>query len=269
MPPKRKAPAEDAPAPPRRSTRARTSTSHASAPVPAAATPKPSKTAAAEKNEKKKGGKKAVNAKDEDEDEAAAAKTQPSTVAAKAEKTNGGGNEEMTGGDRQYWLMKAEPETRLENGVDVSFSIDDLAAKTVPEPWDGIRNYVARNNLRAMKKGDLAFFWHSNCKVPGIAGMMEVVQEHSPDLSAHDPKSAYYDPKSTEADPKWSVVHVEFRRKFKSPVTLKALRGYAGAGGPLAEMQMIKQSRLSVSRVSEAEWEFLMDLAEEGEKDVE
>lgn len=83
--------------------------------------------------------------------------------------------------ERNYWLLKAEPETRLENGVDVKFSIDDLAAKTKPEPWDGIRNYVARNNLRAMKKGDLAFFYHSNCKEPGIVGTMEIVQEHSPD----------------------------------------------------------------------------------------
>lgn len=105
-------------------------------------------------------------------------------------------------GERDYWLMKAEPESRFENGVDVKFSIDDLAAKTEPEPWDGtfalretmmeqaesatntspgIRAYAARNNLRAMKKGDLAFFYHSNCKEPGIVGTMEIVQEHTPD----------------------------------------------------------------------------------------
>lgn len=67
--------------------------------------------------------------------------------------------------DRAYWLMKAEPNTRLENGVDIRFSIDDLASKTKPEPWDGIRNHVAKNNLLAMRKGDYAFFYHSNCKV--------------------------------------------------------------------------------------------------------
>jgi hypothetical protein len=77
----------------------------------------------------------------------------------------------------KYWLMKAEPNTRIENGVDVKFSIDDLAAVTEPEPWEGVRNYVARNNMMAMKQGELAFFYHSNCKVPGIAGVMEVVQE--------------------------------------------------------------------------------------------
>lgn len=146
-----------------------------------------------------------------------------------------------------------------------------------------------------MKKGDLAFFSHSNCKEPGIVGVMEIVREHEPDrtssfarthsllplflllfsdflslldltthpaVSAHDPKSAYYDPKSTAAAPKWSVVHVEFRRKFAAPVTLKEMRAHAGAGAPLEGMQMMKQSRLSVSRVSEAEWAFLMGLAE-------
>ncbi|KFY70419.1 hypothetical protein V499_09183 [Pseudogymnoascus sp. VKM F-103] len=124
-------------------------------------------------------------------------------------------------GERQYWLLKAEPESRLEKGHDVKFSIDDLAAKTVPEPWDGIRSYAARNNLRAMKKGDLAFFYHSSCKTPAIVGVMEIVEEHSPDLTAQDPKAAYYDPKDTDpSNPRWSVVHVEFREKFSNPLTL-------------------------------------------------
>ncbi|KAL8289503.1 hypothetical protein RB600_004777 [Gaeumannomyces tritici] len=108
----------------------------------------------------------------------------PSSAAEKKDASSNGGTETQGTADREerrYWLMKAEPETRLENGHDVSFSIDDLASRTVPEPWDGIRNYVARNNLRAMKKGDLAFFYHSNCKEPGIVGTMEVAQEHSPD----------------------------------------------------------------------------------------
>ncbi|KAK0705731.1 PUA-like domain-containing protein [Apiosordaria backusii] len=168
--------------------------------------------------------------------------------------------------ERNYWLLKAEPETRYENGIDVKFSIDDLAAKTEPEPWDGIRNYAARNNLRAMKKGDLAFFYHSNCKEPGIAGTMEVVQEHSPDLSAHDPKAPYYDASSKPSDPKWSVVHVKFRSKFAVPITLKELKELGAAGKPLQNMQMIKQSRLSVSKVSAAEWEFLTGVAEEKAK---
>lgn len=164
---------------------------------------------------------------------------------------------------RQYWLMKAEPESRLEKGHDVKFSIDDLASKTEPEPWDGIRAYPARNNLRAMKKGDLAFFYHSSCKVPAIVGVMEIVQEHTPDLSAHDPEAPYHDPSSKPEDPKWSVVHVEFRQKLETPITLKDLRAFqAEKGNPLENMQMLKLTRLSVSKVSAEEWEFLTGVME-------
>ncbi|KAI1407983.1 DUF55-domain-containing protein [Hypoxylon sp. FL1857] len=165
--------------------------------------------------------------------------------------------------EKSYWLMKAEPESRFENGVDVKFSIDDLASRTEPEPWDGIRNYVARNNLRAMKKGDVAFFYHSNCKDPGIVGTMEIVQEHSPDLSAHDPKAPYYDASSKPDNPKWSVVHVKFRTKFNRQIGLKELREMGQPGQPLENMQMLKQSRLSVSRVSPAEFEYLMDVVKQ------
>ncbi|KAI1499102.1 DUF55-domain-containing protein [Biscogniauxia marginata] len=162
--------------------------------------------------------------------------------------------------DKSYWLMKAEPESRFENGTDVKFSIDDLASRTEPEPWDGIRAYAARNNLRSMKKGELAFFYHSNCKEPGIVGTMEIVEEHSPDLSAHDPKAPYYDASSKPEDPKWSVVHVKFRSKFAQPIGLKELREMGKPGQPLENMQLLKQSRLSVSRVSPAEWEYLMSV---------
>ena len=136
-----------------------------------------------------------------------------------------------------------------------------------------------------MKKGDLAFFYHSNCKVPAIVGIMEVVKEHTPDrkhtfptlllkcqltmpsVSAQDPKAPYYDPKDTDSsNPKWSVVHVEFRRKFKEPITLKELREDAIKGGKLENMQMLKQSRLSVSAVTKDEWDFLMSTIEEREK---
>ncbi|KAK0612140.1 PUA-like domain-containing protein [Immersiella caudata] len=183
-----------------------------------------------------------------------------SKSSAKAAATNEENAEDN--GEKTYWLLKAEPESRIENGVDVKFSIDDLAAKKEPEPWDGIRAYAARNNLRAMKKGDLAFFYASNCKEPGIVGTMEIVQEHSPDLTAHDPKAAYYDPSSKPSDPKWSVVHVEFRSKFKVPIGLKELRAMGAPGQPLENMQMLKQTRLSVSKVTAAEWEYLTGVAE-------
>ncbi|KZF26208.1 DUF55-domain-containing protein [Xylona heveae TC161] len=160
-----------------------------------------------------------------------------------------------------FWLMKAEPESRLEKGIDVRFSIDDLAAATEPEPWDGVRNYVARNNLRAMAEGDKAFFYHSNCKVPGIAGILEIVRENSVDASALDPKHPYYDPKATPENPRWSVVHVEFRRKFKQLISLTELKTFARPGGILEDMELLRQSRLSVSKVTKKQWDFIMKLA--------
>ncbi|KAG5964689.1 hypothetical protein E4U57_004960 [Claviceps arundinis] len=167
-----------------------------------------------------------------------------------------------------YWLMKAEPETRLENGIDVRFSIDDLKEKKEPEGWDGIRAYPARNHMRNMNAGDKAFFYHSNCKEPGIAGIMEIVKEFSEDTSAREPGAPYYDPKSTKDNPRWSLVHVEFRTKFAVPIPLKELRGLGAAGGPLENMQMLKQSRLSVSRVSTEEWQTLCRIADEKAKEA-
>lgn len=83
-------------------------------------------------------------------------------------------------------------------------------------------------------------------------------------MSAHDPKAPYYDASSKPADPKWSVVHVEFRSKFAVPIGLKELRQMGEKGRPLENMQMLKQTRLSVSKVSAAEWEYLMSIAERG-----
>ncbi|KAI2792361.1 Thymocyte nuclear protein 1 [Penicillium oxalicum] len=162
---------------------------------------------------------------------------------------------------RSYWLMKAEPESRLEKGVDVKFSIDDLAAAKEPEPWDGVRNPVARNIMKEMKQGDYAFFYHSNCKVPGVVGIMEIVGEHSIDESAFDPKHPYYDAKSIRSAPKWVVVHVEFRRKFDNPVTLADLKLHAQPGKALENLQTLKQSRLSVSSVTPAQWKYILELA--------
>lgn len=187
-------------------------------------------------------------------------------VALKKEETDG---ETTTSDDSpKYWLMKAEPESRIEKGHDIKFSIDDLASKTEPEPWDGIRNYAARNNLRSMKKGDLAFFYHSSCKVPAIVGLMEIVQEHSPDLTAQDPKKPYYDPKDADPEnPKWSVVHVEFRRKFKHPLTLHELKDLAKTNPALEKMDLLGKGRLSVGKVSKEEWDFIMEILEKREQE--
>ncbi|KAL8669733.1 MAG: hypothetical protein Q9168_005688 [Polycauliona sp. 1 TL-2023] len=162
-----------------------------------------------------------------------------------------------------FWLMKAEPNSRLEKGKDVKFSIDDLKEASTPEAWDGVRNPAARNNMRSMLQGDMAFFYHSNCKTPGIVGTMEVVREHSVDESAFDKEHPYYDEKSTRDKPKWCVVHVEYRSKFDEPVTLKELQKFAKPGGILEKMQTLKMSRLSVSKVSKKEWDFINMLTDQ------
>lgn len=161
-----------------------------------------------------------------------------------------------------YWLMKAEPESRFENGIDVRFSIDDLRSREKPEGWDGIRAYAARNHMRNMNAGDKAFFYHSNCKEPGIAGVMEIVKEFSEDKSARRPGTPYYDPQSSKDNIRWSLVHVEFRKKFAVPIGLKELRELGKPGGPLENMMMLKQGRLSVSRVSAEEWKALNEIAD-------
>jgi predicted RNA-binding protein with PUA-like domain len=117
--------------------------------------------------------------------------------------------------------------------------------------------------MRSMRVNDLAFFYHSNCKKPGIVGVMRIVEEHSVDESAFDPDHPYYDPKSDRAKPKWELVKVEFVKKFESQIGLKELRSYAEDGGVLANMQTLKQSRLSVSSVSPMEWRFILERAGE------
>lgn len=118
--------------------------------------------------------------------------------------------------------------------------------------------------MRAMRVGDLAFFYHSNCKTPGVVGVMRIVEEHTVDESAFDPDHPYYDPKSDRAKPKWELVKVEFVKKFEDKIGLKELRSFAKEGGALEKMQMLKQSRLSVSSVSLDEWCFILEQA--GEK---
>ncbi|KFX92093.1 hypothetical protein V490_05571 [Pseudogymnoascus sp. VKM F-3557] len=117
-----------------------------------------------------------------------------------------------------------------------------------------------------MKKGDLAFFYHSSCKVPAIVGTMEIVQEHSPDLTAQDPKAAYHDPKDTDpSNPRWSVVHVVFKEKFAKPLTLHEMKELQREGcKEIQGLQLLTQSRLSVSKVSAKEWEFLNEVIMDG-----
>ena len=149
-----------------------------------------------------------------------------------------------------YWLMKSEPG---------EFSIDDLVKRPgKTEPWDGVRNYQARNMIRdEMKTGDLAFFYHSNCENPGIAGIMEIVREGHPDPTAFDPDDKHYDPKSDPDNPRWFLVDVKFKRKFKRTITLEELRGKK----PLQQMKLLqKGNRLSVMPVSKREWDCIIDM---------
>ncbi len=150
-----------------------------------------------------------------------------------------------------YWLFKSEPD---------AFSIDDLKAmKGKKDHWDGIRNYQARNLMRDdMKKGDLGFFYHSSCKVPGIVGIVEIVREAYPDHTAHDPEAKYYDPKSSPDNPRWVMVDVKFKRKFDEVLSLSALREVEA----LSDMVLLRKgSRLSIQPVSEEQWHTILELA--------
>ena len=148
----------------------------------------------------------------------------------------------------QYWLMKSEPN---------EFSIDDLARVKV-EPWDGVRNYQARNFMRdEMALGDRAFFYHSSCKVPGIVGTMEIASDAYPDPTAFDPNDAHYDPKSAADNPTWMLVDVKFRGKLKTPLTLERLK----LEPPLADMRLLKRgNRLSVFPVDRRHWDYIMEM---------
>jgi predicted RNA-binding protein with PUA-like domain len=167
----------------------------------------------------------------------------------------------------KYWLLKAEPESRIHNGKDVKFSIDDLMNVDAPEPWSGVRNYVARNHMRAMKKGDLGFFYHSSCKVPGVVGILEVAEEATVDETAFDEDDPYFDPQSSREKPKWFCVSVTFRQKFDNPhlTSLAELKTHYidknGDKGALKDMMLFRQGRLSVSKVTKEEWNFILKLS--------
>jgi len=149
-----------------------------------------------------------------------------------------------------YWLMKSEPD---------AFSIDDL--KSMPgrtEHWDGVRNYQARNMMRDdMKKGDKVFFYHSNCEVPGIVGIAEVVREAYPDHTAFDPESKYFDPKSDPENPRWFMVDVKFKRKLKRTISLQELKDLPQLEG----MPLVRRgNRLSVLPVAAEHWDIILGL---------
>lgn len=150
-----------------------------------------------------------------------------------------------------HWLFKSEPDT---------FSIDDLKSRGAKgEPWDGVRNYQARNMLRdEVKKGDQLFFYHSNCEVPGIVGIAEVIKDAFPDPSQFNPESKYYDPKATAESPRWFCPQVKFHSKFKTTVSLEQLKQTPA----LADMALVRKgNRLSIMPVTAAQWKFILGMA--------
>jgi len=149
-----------------------------------------------------------------------------------------------------FWLMKSEPTT---------FSVDDFAK--LPEqisPWEGVRNYQARNYMRAMKVGDQGFFYHSSCPAPGIMGIMQVVKAAYPDETAWDPTSPYFDPRSTRENPRWDRVDVQLVTRLQEPVLLKTLHTLASELGEFPLLQ--RGNRLSVLPVTEAQWKRILPM---------
>ncbi|MEW6612188.1 MAG: EVE domain-containing protein [Pseudomonadota bacterium] len=155
--------------------------------------------------------------------------------------------------ERRYWLMKSEPS---------EFSIEDLQARPgQTEPWDGVRNYQARNFMRAMQAGDGVLFYHSNCELPGVVGVAEVACTAYPDPTQFDPGDKHFDPRSRPEDPRWSLVEVKFVRRFPRTVSLDALRSTPG----LEDNPVVRRgNRLSVLPVSPAEWDIILALGDGG-----
>ena len=154
--------------------------------------------------------------------------------------------------ERRYWLLKSEPD---------SFAFDDLwnsSGRTTH--WDGVRNYQARNLLRDdMKKGDLAFFYHSGAE-PGIVGIVEIVREGYPDHTAVDPKDPHYDPRTKGGENPWSMIDVHAIERFSRPIPLSEMRTKPDLQG----MPLLKKgNRLSVQPVGGAEWNAVIALAKQ------
>ena len=144
---------------------------------------------------------------------------------------------------KSYWLMKSEPDV---------YSIDDLE-RDGSTCWEGVRNYKARNNMRAMKVGDEVIFYHSNAKPPAAVGTARVCKAAYPDKYQFDKKSKYYDPKSDPDSPRWDLVDVEFVGKFKHPVSLADIKQEPR----LKDMELVRYGRLSVQSVAKAEFDYV------------
>jgi len=149
------------------------------------------------------------------------------------------------------WLVKTEPS---------ECSIDDFARDPgTAIPWDGVRNYQARNFLREMTEGDEVFIYHSSCKHIGIAGIVRVTRSAYPDPKQFDASSPYHDPKSTPDNPRWQAVDMQFVRKLPKLISLDRLKNLTG----LEQLPLVRKgNRLSVMPVSEDEWQLIVQLVD-------
>lgn len=152
----------------------------------------------------------------------------------------------------RYWLMKSEPDV---------FGIDHLASRpNKTEPWDGVRNYQARNMMRdEMSPGDQVLFYHSNCATPGVVGIAEIASEPRPDPTAFDPEAKHFDPKSDPEKPRWYLVDVRYLRHLSRTIALSELKAHAEDA--LRDMPLVRRgNRLSIMPVTAEQWEFILGL---------
>ncbi len=152
---------------------------------------------------------------------------------------------------RRYWLVKSEPDC---------FSIHDLAKSPKQTTcWDGVRNYQARNYMKAMQEGERVLFYHSSTEPLGVVGTALVAREAYPDSTAWDRKSDHFDPKASPGNPIWEMVDLKLDEIFPEPITLETLRGVPA----LAKMELLRKgSRLSVQPVTEKEFQTIIELAQ-------
>jgi len=148
-----------------------------------------------------------------------------------------------------YWLFKSEPGC---------FSFDDLKNRpAMTEHWDGVRNYQARNFLRdRVQPEDQVLFYHSNIPEPAVVGLAEVVRGGYPDFTAFDPASEHFDPKSSPDAPTWYMVDVRYVAPLRQQVTLERIR----SNPLLADMPLVRRSRLSIQPVTEEEWRTILSM---------
>jgi len=147
-----------------------------------------------------------------------------------------------------YWLLKSDPH---------DFGWEDLKNQTHRRSmWDGVRNYQARNFLREMRTGDLAFFYHSSTQPQQITGVVKIVREAYPDFTQFDKHHVNYDLKASPENPIWFMIDIKFKQDIHPPITREELKSIAS----LQEMLLFKNSRLSVLPVTPDHWDMILNL---------